>query len=1419
MKVKNSMTSDTAPATASRLNLKFILIAIIALGAIGLGLVALDRTMRQRRDRQTIEWANQAMAGGHYEDAAAQYARAVARHPDDADLSLKSGDAFYALSATEPEAMPKARVAWEATVKIEPTNLPALQRILQFHLDLAEVRPNPATFDGLDQVAQKMASIAPSDPQVAAALAIAPLGAWFVEDPFSSSADGLAHDKILAALAASAHKHPSDGRSLFYYTLASLRRAIELRASGANQRSRQVLDQAEQDVLDVAGGAGETNVSLLYRAAEAMTVLSETNQRIDQIPIARGAVASSQPAATKPTTTPAALTPRHMWPTWDLVADSVNWTGSDSGDAPSVQLLASTTQPADVAAARCLAEAQSLAGRAASVAILSDPHFVDIRLLSGRLAEAAGDIPAAQQICRQTLAAVPQSVRVQLALSKLLAASDPQQAITILEQPENPDDLGPGPKALIRHELLIAAAMQKAALYLHAAEQTDNSPTRQANVQKASAACDTLIAMLVDNPESLKLTARVRILQGRFADALRAIDRASSMNNVRGHRDLDLFGYRATTLLALHQPQAAIESLDTVLEADRSRSSQRLTLVQTLIDLGRLHAAAAQLEVLEKQRSQDPALQELRVRLLAAQNALEGLGHYEREIEAFQRSVALNANDLAAIKGLAACCLSAGKVPEADGWIARGRALAPADEELAELEFARRLDEGDPRRLIDTYEAAAKKEPDRASAAVMLGRVYLRINTLETLSDPLSAGDALKKAIEILNQAVRKWPDDKSCSFWAAHASAISGDVVGGQQILQQLCSRDAWSRRPEAFQMLADYSLAWGDPTSAEAALKDGMAHGTPSPLLAQHLATLLERRWAWQDALDVLKVQAKDPVFQQQRIAIFIAAGKAAEAGGELASALQMDPTDARAMAIMGSLYCEVHDNSHAASWLDRAIAADDDELAHRERGVLRLRQRPADPQGAIADLSIACEANLSDTGAALLLGEAHVRNHDTAGAEAVLQTALETTPSDQDLRLGLISLEQSSASPNWERIAMLIEGGRMLAPSDYTWDATEARMWLGRGEAPRAAALMRHAVQVAANATLATDANFNQQRAKIVRALLKDEMRMLLAAHAHPAVLAEADKVISKYGPLDMISAWAHYARALVQARTNASDAGRAEYNSAISTSLAAVGFDGAAAIVRAINDESGTNEAVGQIDSYLASIHAGQGPVSNGSSTYDPRWDLLRIDLLRGSSKFAAAAGRIDKMMPHLAELAANSQIELLRMAVIVYLQDQPTPQVDKARGACAELLKRLPDDSWALNNMAVMCIESSSAPEPQKALALARRAYQAAGRTGPIDPQIADTYGWALARAGQPDEAVRVLEPIAGRLSTSEINCHLAEAYLYLENVKSAWPHLANAFFLIQRDRLQGHPIDQNLYREFADLTWRACRQTLLHLEW
>lgn len=1638
----------TTPRSGKKRTLVFAAIGLSGLCLAGIAIAAWDRAMRLRRDRQTIEWAEQAMRAGRFEDAAIQYSRAVARHPESAELSLKSGDAYYALSATHVEAMQKARVAWESATRIDPNNLAALQRLLRFQIDLVDVRPAPSAFNALGELAGKVAVMSPDNKDAETGSLISPLGAWFSQSGPATSAQDEAHDKLLASIGESLRHNALNPRAVLYFALASSRRAVELKAQRGNDPARNVLDDAEAKIVDVAGADSGALLS-----AEAMKVLYEANLRLEAIPAA--SVVTSRPSATQPS-----VATKTMWPTWDIIDQDVRW--EDEGSAPGDSRISGepTTRVVNLAAERCLKEARSLASRAAGKLAPSDAQFVEARMLEVHLARAAGDLASAERICRETVSARPGDLRAELALAELVGRSHPGQAMAALAQPDQAHDVLPGPIALVRRGLLIRASKERARLYLDAASSTDDAAARKANLEKADAACEELAAMLVDDATSLKLTGRLRMLQGRHGEAVRLLDRAIA----RAPRfvDSDLLSYRATSLLALRDSQSALDNLREVLEADPSRAGERVLMAQTLLTEGRITESGAQVDRLEKEAQGDPRVVELRVRLLIAKtaadndaastshvreawsklpesnvgqrlakaelalsagqpgdaiellqstkadgavavsvasdmvrafvaigqtdrakhalddalrdhpgdaallavqrsveglpsvetqeasvkgdnakefltalhecraalgrhdlaraqeqitqaaklrpdepllasvkfdcdvareqwsdarvcidrlaasnfdgndglsymfrwdmargrpvaglcdaremtyrfgqspeswknlgDALRALGRYDLAIKSFLRAADMSPGQIPLIKDLASTYEKAGQMQEADQWISTGRKLAPADSDLREMEFARQLVQDDPHRLVAARKAAVASEPQRPDNVVALARVYLRINALQSLSNPQeaqqapnSAAEALQSlshpkeahqaidsAVEALNDAVKRWPDDESCSFWLAHAMAIKGDIAEGKQVLRRLCDRGTWATRPDANEDLADFCIIWGDLHSAEGALHGAIAKGARGAPMARRLATVLARLGEWRAALEALRDYPTDALVQQQRVYIFVAAGQGAAAEKELQRSLDADPANGRLMTLLGILYFAENQDSQAKLWLDRAIQAGDEELASRARGALGLRGTAGDRESAIRDLAIAHEAIPSDLNPALLLSEALIADHKRDRAAQILETALALTPEAKDIRHELIAVEKGAATPDWERIMALIERGRVLAPSDWGWDAIEAQMWSLRHDDQKAAELMRHAVRMAQTAPDTADAAIQGQYVLHARSLIPQELWMLLQAQAYSAVVAEADQVIPRYGSRDMLSAWAHHAKASVQRRTGQGDGGSAEYLAAMQTAEAAGGYPGAAAIVEQISKEAGADEAIRRINAYVAlQDRATQGD-ANAPLSHDPQWDLLRIDLFRRKGDFSAAASGVDTLLPQLSAYPPVIQNELLRLAVIIYLQDPASSATNKARNACLALLERLPEDRWALNNMAAICIDHSYPPDPRKALEYGLRAYRSSGAT--VDPQIADTYGWALASAGRTSEALDVLKPAAAQLESPEAYYHLARAYLASGMPHEAGRCLASAVELIQ----QGHRVAPGLRTQIANAWWRTTGQNVIN---
>ena len=573
--------------------------------------------------------------------------------------------------------------------------------------------------------------------------------------------------------------------------------------------------------------------------------------------------------------------------------------------------------------------------------------------------------------------------------------------------------------------------------------------------------------------------------------------------------------------------------------------------------------------------------------------------------------------------------------------------------------------------------------------------------------------------------------------------------------------------------------------------------------------LVRVLGNQGKWDAALEILGQYPSDPDAQLQRVLVLTNGKKAAQAEVEGRAAVDKEPKSAYRMALLGLVYANQQKDKPAMEWTERALALNPSEpLALRLHGQLSLRQSVPNIQGAIEDLSIAHDLNTGDIETSLLLAEAYDRKRDSWDAQAVLQQAMLLAPSDRRPRLRLIALYGSSATPNWDSVAHLIEEGRQLWPADVSWDASEARMWFVRGDTVKAAAIMHRGLgtalsQVDAAATrpssfFPVDGALSGDSAKAVRAMIREDLSMLVAAKDYQATLSEAEQLIARFGPADVASAWAHLARAMALRRTNPSDGTAATEMDAALVSAEAAG-DCAAAIdvLAGITLEAGPRKALRRLAGHgFAAKGGGTGPAA--AVMADPRWDVLKIELLNQAGDTPAAVAAVDMLLPQIAKLPADYQVSLLRLAAELYGRAEPKPQFDKSRRAYQDLLERLPEDLWSLNNLSYLLLELINPPEPHDALKYSRRAYELMRRANAIDPGIADTYGWALVRTGHADEAMPVLKDVVQRLALPDTHYHLGEAYLAAAMPQEAQEQFEAAMELFARAEKEGRPVDTAL---------------------
>lgn len=158
----------------------------------------------------------------------------------------------------------------------------------------------------------------------------------------------------------------------------------------------------------------------------------------------------------------------------------------------------------------------------------------------------------------------------------------------------------------------------------------------------------------------------------------------------------------------------------------------------------------------------------------------------------------------------------------------------------------------------------------------------------------------------------------------------------------------------------------------------------------------------------------------------------------------------------------------------------------------------------------------------------------------------------------------------------------------------------------------------------------------------------------------------------------------------------------------------------------------------------------------------------------------AAQRADQILQQIraATKEEPSFVTRLLQAGFYYHEQNNIPS---ALTALREAHRRAPDNVLALNNLGfVLADGGSSENEFQEAVQLTREAV----RRSPDVFFILDSYGWALFKAGQVQEARRVLrEAVDAAPGEPEVRYHLAMVYIRLELVREARAELDRALYL------------------------------------
>ena len=624
-----------------------------------------------------------------------------------------------------------------------------------------------------------------------------------------------------------------------------------------------------------------------------------------------------------------------------------------------------------------------------------------------------------------------------------------------------------------------------------------------------------------------------------------------------------------------------------------------------------------------------------------------------------------------------------GKMSEHAEWITRANRLAPTDSYVRKQYLQMLEERNDPTDVIAQREKLFQRDPTDMENCARLAALYERTKQ-----------------------------NDKAEAFYqAVYQRSTNRMVTAG--LLADFYMRNG--RRADADRILVDLLQTWPDKIAAYLMYGEFLSrYSVDQASVAVEKAIAIDPNDArGYIILARLKVQTKDTkgaadsfaryvalrptdlAAKKEMLRYFIDSGRTAEAQQQLEAMLAANPSDAETMTILGILWLRQSDMVKALSLMDRAIAANPnspDPLT--TRATIYMIQGKATE--AKLDLENARKLSDSPTIAVNLAG-IHARLGDPTRAQGILRELLDK-PATADYGPAMYMLaDLYFQQQRWQLLTPLLERAKSKYPGDAHYRQLEAQMYVAMGDAAKAVAAMEKAV---AEVPDSTD-------------ILRECLQALLDNGQYAKVLSMSQARLDKVAA----ESWLLAIRGEALARSG--DVAKADE-----------AFQAAA--------NGGNTQQLGYVVQKMMKAYGPQRTLEKFSawvaSRPKDRQIYMLMGMLYGNQQQGAKAV---EMFLKAVEMAAddNSKGDAWRELGLSYYQLKDFPKAEEAYLAA---LKVAPEDIAVMNNLAYMYANDLN--QPEKALPHAEKAASLA----PQNPDILDTYGWALAKSSHNNDAERFL---------------------------------------------------------------------------
>ena len=567
------------------------------------------------------------------------------------------------------------------------------------------------------------------------------------------------------------------------------------------------------------------------------------------------------------------------------------------------------------------------------------------------------------------------------------------------------------------------------------------------------------------------------------------------------------------------------------------------------------------------------------------------------------------------------------------------------------------------------------------------------------------------------------------------------------------------------AMLLYADFLLRHGGTSPAEKLMRDAVEVNPRDPRGHASLARYLASQNRWSQAADVManvvRLKPESSSAERTMIQYLISAGRLEEARKRTAGILSKDKFSADGLLINATIQQISGDVDGALLSLNMAIGQHPnsvDCLVARAR----LRLRLGEVAEAKRDLVRAKGLARDNTSVEMWLAVVNERMRQYAEARSQYVRILAREPGNQQAISRLLPLYLKAQ--NWRMLGELIGKAKSLFPKWLVPYSMEADMWRERNRMDRAVAAIKAGYEKSSQSVVA----------------LQNYLVMLVEAKRYEEILS-----VSKAGArADQAVPWLLAVRAVATVKLGNPGEGEKLFLDAVKNASPDVMWF----IAHKATEAYGWQKAVPKMCSWaealpdnwawrvnVGQVMRGEGQASKGEDQKRLlREAIAQFEKARAQAPTKEARGEID----HYTAVACEA-----------------VGDVDKAVQLYERSLDMLPRSSpvvaYSLNNLAYIYADALN--DGAKALKYA----EVIRRRFPMDANVLDTYGWALAKAGRHSDAVTALRrSILQAEPMPENRYHLGWVFEKMGKRQEAHQQYRQGFMLVE-DR-EGHVLYEEL---------------------